>query len=136
VGETPGRRPRSIRFGFALLATGLTLLAGCATLRSVEVVPISAPSAIAGTWTGTVTPGRWGVSDPIVVTITPDGQLTAEWDSNTAWGSVTVRDGQATYHMEPTVYEGTIRLYRSGGTQSLVLDDEVQPFTAEVRPRP
>lgn len=102
----------------------------------MEIVPISAPSTIAGTWTGRVTPGRWGVNDPIVVTIAPDGQLTAEWDSNTAWGSVTVRDGQATYQMGPTVYEGTIRLYRSGRTQSLVLDDEVQPFTAEVRPRP
>jgi hypothetical protein len=135
VGETPGRRRRSIRLGFALLATGLALFAGCATLRSAEVVPINDPSAIAGTWIGTVTPGRWGVSDPIVVTIARDGQLTAEWDSNTAWGSVTVRDGQATYQMGPTVYEGSIRLYRFGRTQSLVLDDEVQPFTAEVTPK-
>jgi hypothetical protein len=123
------------RFGSGLLAAAVVLLAGCASMRGVDGAPISAISTIAGTWTGTVTPGRWGVADPFNVTITPDGQLTAAWDSNTAWGTVTVRNGQASFEMHPMLYEGTIRLYEDGGRRQLLLDDRWQPFTARVVPQ-
>ena len=123
------------RFGSVLLAAAVILFAGCASMRAVDGTPIDGTSAIAGTWTGTVTPGRWGLADPFNLTITPDGQLTATWDSNTAWGTVTVRNGQASFEMHPMLYEGSIRLYEDGGTRQLVLQDEWQFFFARVRPQ-
>ena len=122
------------RFGSVLLAA-IVLLAGCASLRAVDGAPIDGTSAIAGTWTGTVTPGRWGLADPFNLTITPDGQLTATWDSNTVWGTVTVRNGRASFEMHPTLHEGSVRLYEDGGTRQLVLQDEWQFFVARVRPQ-
>ena len=122
------------RFGSVLLAA-IVLLAGCASLRAVDGAPIDGTSAIAGTWTGTVTPGRWGLADPFNLTITPDGQLTATWDSNTVWGTVTVRNGRASFEMHPTLHEGSVRLYEDGGTRQLVLQDEWQFFLARVRPQ-
>ena len=116
------------RFGSVLLAAAVVLLAGCASMRAVDGAPIDGTSAIAGTWTGTVTPGRWGLADPFNLTITPDGQLTATWDSNTAWGTVTVRNGRASFEMHPTLYE-------DGGRRQLILDDRWQPFTARVVPQ-
>ena len=104
-------------------------------MRAVDGAPIDGTSAIAGTWTGTVTPGRWGLADPFNLTITPDGQLTATWDSNTAWGTVTVRNGRASFEMHPTLHEGSVRLYEDGGTRQLVLQDEWQFFVARVRPQ-
>ena len=123
------------RFGSVLLAAAVVLLAGCASMRAVDGAPIDGTSAIAGTWTGTVTPRRWGLADPFNLTITPDGQLTATWDSNTVWGTVTVRNGRASFEMHPTLYEGSIRLYEDGGTRQLVLQDEWQFFLARVRPQ-
>jgi hypothetical protein len=115
-----------------LLAATLGLL-GCASIQGATWSPIDGVSAVAGTWTGTVTPGHWAVADPFTITITPDGQLTAKWDSNTAWGKVTVANGRATFEMEPTIFEGTIRLFESGGgKRELVLDDEVQSLSARV----
>jgi hypothetical protein len=120
-----------------------SLIAGCggpiiavpsnaSTHRTSSGSPIADLSAIAGTWTGTVTPGHWGVEDPFTLTITPDGHLTAMWDSNTAWGTVTVDRGRATFEMHPDVHEGTILLYEDGGTRRLVLEDELQSLTARV----
>ena len=123
------------RFGSVLLVAAVVLLAGCASMRAIDDAPIDGTSAIAGTWMGTVTPGRWGLADPFNLTITPDGQLTATWDSNTAWGTVTVRNGQASFEMHPMLYEGTIRLYEDGGRRQLILDDRWQPFTARVVPQ-
>ena len=123
------------RFGSVLLAAAVVLLAGCASMRAVDGAPIDGTSAIAGTWTGTVTPGRWGLADPFNLTITPDGQLTATWDSNTVWGTVTVRNGRASFEMHPTLHEGSVRLYEDGGTRQLVLQDEWQFFVARVRPQ-
>ena len=121
------------RFGLVLLAATL-ILAGCASMQAATSAPIDGLSALAGTWTGTVTPGHWGVADPFNLTITPDGQLTATWDSNTAWGTVTVQDGRARFEMSPTVHEGTIRLYQRGSTRELVLEDELQSLSARVVP--
>ena len=123
------------RFGLVLLATALTFLAGCASTRAIAGAPISDTSAIAGRWVGTVTPGLWGLADAFNLTITPDGQLTASWNSNTAWGTVAVQNGQATFEMHPMLYEGSIRLYEDGGTRQLVLQDEWQSFRAWVRPQ-
>jgi len=128
----------------AVLAGGL--VAGCggpiiavpsqaSTHTTSSGSPIEGTAAIAGTWTGTVTPGHWGVEDPFTLTITPDGQLTATWDSNTAWGRVTVEHGRATFEMHPDVHEGTIRLYEAGGKRELVLEDELQSLTARVEPQ-
>src|SRR5205814_10143638 len=96
--------------------------------------PVDGVSVLAGTWTGTVRPGHWGVADPFDLTITPDGQLTATGDSNAAWGTVTVQDGRARFEMSPAVHEGTIRLYQRGSTRELVLEDELQSLNARVEP--
>jgi len=74
------------------------------------------------------------VADPFNLTITPDGQLTATWDSNTAWGTVTIQDGRARFEMHPTLHEGSIRLYQQGHTRELVLQDELQSLNAHVMP--
>ena len=121
------------RFGLVLLAATL-ILAGCASMQAATSAPIDGLSALAGTWTGTVTPGHWAVADPFNLTITPDGQLTATWDSNTAWGTVTVQDGRARFEMEPTLHEGSIRLYQGGRTRELVLEDDLQSLSARVVP--
>src|SRR5437773_9189917 len=123
------------RFALVLLAAAVVFSAGCASMQAARSAPIDGMSALAGTWTGTVTPGHWGLADPFNLTITPDGQLTATWDSNTAWGTVTVRNGRASFEMHPTLYEGSIRLYEDGGTRQLVLQDEWQFFLARVRPQ-
>jgi len=122
------------RFGSVLLAATIVFSAGCASMQAVPGAPIDGVSALAGTWTGTVTPGHWAVADPFNLTITPDGQLTATWDSNTAWGTVTVQDGRARFEMHPTLYEGTIRLYQEGRTRELVLEDELHSLNARVEP--
>ena len=117
-----------------LLAATIVFSAGCASMQAGRSAPIDGMSALAGTWTGTVTPGHWGVADPFNLTITPDGQLTATWDSSTAWGRVTVQDGRARFEMSPTLHEGTIRLYQRGSTRELVLEDELQSLNARVEP--
>ena len=117
-----------------LLAATIVFSAGCASMQAGRSAPIDGMSALAGTWTGTVTPGHWGVADQFNLTITPDGHLTATWDSNTAWGTVTVQDGRARFEMSPTVHEGTIRLYQRGSTRELVLEDELQSLSARVVP--
>ena len=117
-----------------LLAATIVFSAGCASMQAGRSAPIDGMSALAGTWTGTVTPGHWGVADQFNLTITPAGQLTATWDSNTAWGTVTVQDGRARFEMSPTVHEGTIRLYQGGRTRELVLQDELQSLNARVEP--
>ena len=122
------------RFGSVLLAAALTFLTGCASTRAIAGAPISDTSAIAGRWVGTVTPGLWGLADAFNLTITPDGQFTATWNSNTAWGTVAVQNGQATFEMHPMLYEGTIRLYEAGDRRELVLDDDWQAFKARVVP--
>ena len=58
------------RFRSVLLAASVVFSAGCASLQTAASAPINGTSAIAGTWTGTVTPGHWGVADPL-----PRGQL-------------------------------------------------------------
>ena len=122
------------RFALVLLAAAVVFSAGCASMQAARSAPIDGMSALAGTWTGTVTPGHWGVADPFNLTITPDGHLTATWDSNTAWGTVTVQNGRARFEMSPTVHEGTIRLYQRGSTRELVLEDELQSLNARVEP--
>src|SRR5438552_16663438 len=108
------------RFALVLLAAAVVFSAGCASMQAARSAPIDGLSALAGTWTGTVTPGHWGVADPFNLTITPDGHLTATWDSNTAWGTVTAQDGRARFEMSPTVHEAPIRLYQGGRTRELV----------------
>ena len=123
------------RFASGLVAVALVSLAGCASIQARTSVPIEGTSALVGTWTGTVTPGHWAVGDPFALTITPDGHLTAKWDSNTAWGTVSVQNGRATFEMSPTEHYGTILLYDRGGQRELVLEDEVQSLIATVTPR-
>src|SRR5207237_1570563 len=115
-----------------LLAATIVFSAGCASMQAGRSAPIDGMSALAGTWTGTVTPGHWGVVDPFNLTITPDGQLTATWDSNTAWGTVTVEKGRASFEMSPSIFEGTILLYESGGKRELVLHDDVHSLEARL----
>src|SRR2546423_13024104 len=97
----PGRSPMT-RLGSVLLAASVVFFAGCASMQAVPRAPIDGLSALAGTRSGTVTPGHWGLADPFNLPITPDGHLTAPWDSNTAWGTVTVQDRRARLEMSPT----------------------------------
>jgi len=54
---------------------------------------------------------------------------------NTSWGTVTLRNGQATFEMQPPVAEGTIRLYDDGGRRTLIMDGSLPSFTAQVTPQ-
>ena len=132
------RRHESIRLGWwrvcGLLVATLVIFAGCASLKAARGVPITDINLIAGKWAGTMTPGPGG-QQAIYLTITPDGKLTAIWGLNTAWGTVTVQNGQASYNMEPPVYEGTITLYVEGDRRTLVMDDTWASFNAQVTPQ-
>jgi hypothetical protein len=114
-----------------LLTAMLVLAAGCVSMQPAGGDPIEDVGVIAGKWAGTVTPGDL----PFYLTINPGGTLTATWGANTAWGTVTTRDGQASFEMRPGAYEGSISLYDEGGTRRLVLDDLWAPFNAQVTPR-
>jgi hypothetical protein len=120
------------RVGAVALGVGLMFLGACASMKVAEGVRISSPAELAGRWVGTVDPGRWGPSTPFQMTITPDGSLTALWDSNTAWGTITVQDGRATFEMHPVIHEGTVRLLEDGGKRQLIFDDTFQHFQARV----
>lgn len=113
-----------------LLIAVLVAAAGCAS-TGVAGTPIADAGVIAGKWAGTVTPG----DQPFYLTINPGGTLTAAWGPNMAWGTVTVRDGRATFEMQPGPYEGSIRLYDDGGTRQIVLDDSWASFNAWAVPR-
>jgi hypothetical protein len=73
--------------------------------------------------------------DPFYLTIMPDGKLVAGWGINTSWGTVTIRNGQATFQMEPPIAEGSIRLYLDGGKRTLIMDAVTPSFTAQVTPQ-
>jgi hypothetical protein len=85
----------------------LVILAGCGALKPARGTPITDISLIAGDWAGTITEPY----EPFYLKITPDRKLVAAWGVNYAWGTVTLRNGQATYEMQPNLLEGTIRLY-------------------------
>ena len=121
--------------GAALLALTLAVLAGCAaSMQAARGAPITDINLLVGKWAGTVTPEANGQA-AFYLTITPDRKLTATWGSNTAWGTVTLQGGQATYQMEPFEYEGTMTLYLDGAKKTLVLDDTWRPFNARVTPQ-
>jgi hypothetical protein len=109
-----------------LLIAILVGVAGCASIPGAAGAPIADAGVIVGKWAGTVTPG----DEPFYLTINPGGTLTAAWGPNMAWGTVTVRNGQATFEMQPGLYEGSIRLYDDGGTRQIVLDDLWLSFNA------
>jgi hypothetical protein len=104
---------------------------GCASLPGAAGAPIADAGTLAGKWAGIVTPG----DEPFYLTINPGGTLTAAWGPNMAWGTVTVRNGQATFEMQPGPYEGSIRLYDDGGTRQIVLDDFWASFNARAVPQ-
>ena len=130
---------RSIRVhgrwgSWALVVAILAVSAGCAgTMQSAQGVAVTDINQLAGKWSGTVTPSGSG-QDGIYVTITPDRKLTAAWGSNTAWGTVTIQNGKATYQMEPLEYEGTMTLYVDGSKKTLIMDDLWLPFHATMTP--
>jgi len=121
--------------GCAVLLVALIILAGCASLPSASGAPITGIDQIAGKWAGTINPGHHGFEDPFYLTITPDGKLVAGWGVNTSWGTVTIRNGQATFEMQPPIAEGTIRLYDGGARRTLIMDGSLPSFTAQVTPQ-
>jgi hypothetical protein len=118
----------------ALLLT-LTILTGCASLSPPSGAPITDIDQIAGKWVGTINPGHNSFEDPFYLTIMPDGKLVAGWGINTSWGTVTIRNGQATFQMEPPIAEGSIRLYLDGGKRTLIMDAVTPSFSAQVTPQ-
>lgn len=114
-----------------LLIAILVGVAGCASIPGAVGAPIADAGVITGKWAGTVTPG----DEPFYLTINPGGTLTAAWGPNMAWGTVTVRNGRATFEMQPGPYEGSIRLYENGGTRQIVLDDIWASFNARAVPQ-
>jgi hypothetical protein len=116
--------------GFALLVATLAILTGCASLKPAGGTPITDISLIAGDWAGTIDPPY----EPFYLKITPDRKIAAAWGPNYAWGTVTLRNGQATYEMQPPLLEGTIRLYLDRDRRTLVLDDQRASFNAQVQP--
>jgi hypothetical protein len=129
------QKPLSGRLGSALLLAAFTVLVGCASLSSGSGAQITGIGQIAGKWAGTINPGHNGFEDPFYLTITPDGKLVAGWGVNTSWGTVTIRNGQATFEMQPPIAEGTIRLYDDGGRRTLFMDGILPSFTAQVTPQ-
>ena len=120
------------RIGAVASGVALMFLGACASMKAAEGVRISSPAELAGHWVGTVDPGRRGPATPFQMTITPDGSLTALWDSNTAWGTIMVQDGRGTFQMHPVMHEGTVRLLEDGGKPQLIFDDTFQRFQARV----
>jgi hypothetical protein len=113
----------------------LAMSAGCAaSTQSAQGVAVTDINQLTGKWAGLVTPAGAG-QDAIYVTITPDRKLTAAWGSNTAWGTVSIQNGKATYQMEPLEYEGTMTLYVDGGKKTLIMDDLWLPFYARMTPQ-
>jgi len=119
---------------FALLGATLAIMASCASLPSAAGEPITDINQIVGKWAGTITPGHNSVQEPFYLTIMPDGRLVAGWGVDTAWGSVTLRNGQATFEMKPPISQGSIRLYVDGGKRTLVMDAVLPSFLAQVTP--
>jgi hypothetical protein len=117
------------------LLLALTILTGCASLSPPSGAPITDIDQIAGKWVGTINPGSNSFEDPFYLTIMPDGKLVAGWGINTSWGTVTIRNGQATFQMEPPIAEGSIRLYLDGGKRTLIMDAVTPSFTAQVTPQ-
>jgi hypothetical protein len=115
----------------SVLAVMVAAGAGCASLPAAAGVPIADVGEIVGKWAGTVTPG----DEPFYLAITPGGTLTAAWGANMAWGTVTVRDGKATFEMQPALREGAVTLYTDSGIRRLVLDDQWGSFNARVTPQ-
>ena len=123
------------RSGWLLMLAILVLGAGCAgSMQSAQGVAVSDINQLAGKWAGLVTPAGSG-QDAIYVTITTDRKLTAAWGSNTAWGTVSIQNGKATYQMEPLEYEGTMTLYDEAGKKTLIIDDLWRPFNARMTPQ-
>ena len=123
------------RSGWLLMLAILVLGAGCAgSMQSAQGVAVTDINQLAGKWAGLVTPAGSG-QDAIYVTITTDRKLTAAWGSNTAWGTVSIQNGKATYQMEPLEYEGTMTLYVDAGKKTLIMDDLWLPFYARMTPQ-
>src|SRR5262245_36646437 len=121
--------------GWASMLAILAVCAGCAgAMQSAQGVAVTNINQLAGKWAGLVTPVGSG-QDAIYVTITPDSKLTAAWGSNTAWGTVSIQNGKATYQMEPLEYEGTMTLYDEAGKKTLIMDDLWLPFNARMTPQ-
>ena len=123
------------RGGWLLMLAILAVCAGCAgSMQSAQGVAVTDINQLAGKWAGLVTPAGSG-QDAIYVTITTDRKLTAAWGSNTAWGTVSIQNGKASYQMEPLEYEGTMTLYVDAGKKTLIMDDLWLPFYARMTPQ-
>lgn len=113
------------------VVAALAVMTGRASMPPAAGAPIADVGVLAGKWAGTMTPGDL----PFYLTITRDGKLTAAWGPNMAWGTVTIRDGKASFEMERGVYEGTIDFYDERGTRRLVLNDLWASFNARAVPQ-
>ena len=121
--------------GCALLLVTLTILAGCASFPSAGGAQITDIDQIAGKWAGTINPGVQRLRGSLL----PDHHT--RWKAGRGLGSdhllgtVTIRNGQATFEMQPPISEGTIRLYLDGSRRTLFMDGVLPSFSAQVTPQ-
>ena len=119
------------RFRFVMLAVGWLFLQGCASM-STPATPVTSIDPLVGKWSGTVTIGQ--SLGFFYLTINPDRTLIATWGGTTAWGTVSVASGQATYQMAPPPQEGSFKLYRGKGKPQLYMENVTGSFIATVTP--
>jgi hypothetical protein len=120
---------------FAFLGAILAIITCCVSLPSVSGDPITDIDQIVGKWAGTITPGHNSAEEPFYLIVMPDGRLVAGWGVDTSWGTVTLRNGEATFEMKPPIAEGSIRLDVDGGQRTLVMAGVLPSFRAQVTPQ-
>jgi hypothetical protein len=102
--------------------------AACATLPPAR--PIDSLDSLAGTWAGVADLDRRFI--PWRVTIAHDGRLVMEYADVTLWGSVTLRDGRATYTAGHT--SGELTLHGEGYQRVLEMRDSFGTLRVQMRP--
>jgi hypothetical protein len=104
----------------ALALAGLLALSGCSSIERPD--PVTSLDQIAGRWQGLMS---WPTNfdQPFYLTIAPDGRLFAAWGSNQVWGTATVSGGMARFQMRPPPLEGDLKLYGSGPSRMLVMQE-------------
>lgn len=121
------------RGAVALALSGVLALGACVSMSPPD--PVSSLDQIAGQWQGLMSwPGNF--YRPFHLTIAPDGRLYAAWGANQVWGEAVVENGKARFQMRPPPLEGDLKLYGSGGSRMLVMQELWGTFIVNLTPPP